>query len=96
VGSDLIQYCAQAEATRAAIFTEELDTSKESMRRTPLSPRCNPDQKASRPIPIGVTHPMPVITTRRGRSKPLNIVVRFLVFVTDNIECELYFVANPH
>jgi hypothetical protein len=36
-------------------------------------PVINPSQKASRPMPSGVTHPIPVITTRRGRVNALNM-----------------------
>jgi hypothetical protein len=39
---------------------------KNSMRRTPLLPVISPFQNASRPIPSGVTHPIPVMTTLRG------------------------------
>ena len=35
--------------------------------RTPLRPVARPCQKSSTPIPIGVTGPIPVMTTR-GRS----------------------------
>src|SRR4051812_26051341 len=56
--------------------TGEPDTSKPSMRRTPLSPRTSPPQNASRPMPRGVTHPSPVMTTRRGCLKFFNMVSR--------------------
>ena len=35
------------------------------MRRTPLTPFRVASQKASRPIPFGLTAPIPVMTTRR-------------------------------
>ncbi len=65
--------CQSNEGTSAAIWTGELEGSKASILRTPLLPVTRPCQKASRPIPSGVTHPIPVITTRRGRVNPLNI-----------------------
>jgi hypothetical protein len=57
----------------AAIRTGDFETSKPSMRRTPLSPRTSARQKASRPTPTGVTQPSPVMTTRRGCLKRLGI-----------------------
>src|SRR6185503_18859178 len=59
--------------TSAAILTGELETSKRSILRTPLSPAVNAAQNFSRPMPSGVTQPMPVITTRRGSVNCLNM-----------------------
>ena len=44
-------------------------------RLIPLAPLCRPDQNASRPIPIGVTQPIPVMTTRRGVVKLFSILL---------------------
>ena len=65
--------CQSKPCTSAAIFTGESETSNASIRRTPLSPLRSPFQKASRPMPMGVTHPMPVMTTRRGCLKRLSM-----------------------
>src|SRR6185369_1575980 len=65
--------CQSNEGTSAAIWTGKLEGSKVSILRTPLLPEISPFQNASRPIPSGVTHPIPVITTRRGRIKAFNM-----------------------
>src|SRR6185503_6725819 len=65
--------CQSNEGTSPAIWTGELEGSKHSMRRTPLFPVSSPSQNASRPIPSGVTHPIPVMTTLRGRVNALNM-----------------------
>src|ERR1019366_9557833 len=51
--------------TSAAILTGCAVASKERIGPTPLLPFKQADQKASRPIPLGATTPMPVITTLR-------------------------------
>src|ERR1051325_285097 len=65
--------CQSNDGISAAIWTGKVDGSKVSMRRTPLLPLIRPFQYASRPIPSGVTQPMPVITTRRRCVNALNI-----------------------
>ena len=51
--------------TSPATCTWYPDGSKRVMRRTPLTPFRVASQKRSRPIPFGLTAPIPVITTRR-------------------------------
>src|SRR5947209_9594546 len=52
-------------ATSPAICTEISDASKREMRRTPLRPSSTACEKDGLPTPLGLTTPMPVITTRR-------------------------------
>jgi len=59
--------------TSAAILTGEFETSNDCIFRTPLLPATSPSQNFSRPIPSGVTQPMPVMTTRRGRLSALSM-----------------------
>src|SRR5438093_13701408 len=51
--------------TCAAILAGRSETSKDWIARTPDSPAVRLFQLRSRPIPRGVTSPMPVTTTRR-------------------------------
>ena len=51
--------------TSPATCTGEPQGSKRVMRRTPLTPLRLASQKASLPIPLGLTAPIPVMTTRR-------------------------------
>ena len=53
----------------AAICTLSPASARAGTRRTPERPSRSESQKASTPMPIGVTGPMPVITTR-SRSEP--------------------------
>src|SRR5437867_931973 len=57
--------------TSPAICTEISDGSKREIRRTPLRPCKTPSVKAAFPTPLGLTVPMPVITTRRFTAHPL-------------------------
>src|SRR5438132_6147422 len=52
-------------ATTPAICTEISDASNREMRRTPLRPSSTACEKDELPTPLGLTAPMPVITTRR-------------------------------
>src|SRR5438552_2768267 len=52
-------------ATSPAICTEISDASKREMHRTPLRPSSTACEKDGLPTPLGLTAPMPVITTRR-------------------------------
>ena len=67
-GRSLIStYCfsSNSSGTSPATCTGNPDGSKRVIRRTPLSPFRVACQKRSRPIPLGLTAPIPVIATRR-------------------------------
>ncbi len=51
--------------TSAAICTGKSETSKRVIRRTPLRPSRSAVQNADRPMPLGLTQPIPVMTARR-------------------------------
>src|SRR5262245_24438003 len=54
--------------TSAATWQRKPLASKSVTRRIPRRPPATPAQNSWRPVPIGVTAPMPVITTRRSIS----------------------------
>ncbi len=58
-------FSSNSSGTSPATCTTKPDGSKRVMRRTPLTPFRVASQKHSRPIPFGLTAPIPVITTRR-------------------------------
>ena len=57
--------CALQFELRSATCTTNPDGSKRVIRRTPLTPSRVAFQKRSRPIPLGLMAPIPVIATRR-------------------------------
>ena len=67
---DLVPQPARAwnSGTSAAIRQGDSPGSQSVIWRTPLRPSTRPFQNASRPMPSGVTAPMPVTTARRERS----------------------------
>src|SRR5438046_1685631 len=65
------------------------------MRCTPLWPRLVASQKRSRPTPLGLTAPIPVITTRRFISpRPGPRPQAALPFPTRQYRLEVMFAAN--
>src|SRR6266498_1212373 len=69
--ADAIEKWTNRSVRRASFTSSQVETSNLVILRIPLRPEVAPAQKSSTPMPIGVTGPMPVITTLRSADTEL-------------------------